>query len=53
MNVCHPCYKLSSLLPLAGNKDDSNRDDIKYENSHLLCYLEPNFNMFIPLYLCQ
>ena len=31
MNVCHPCYQLSSLLPLAGNRDDSNRDDIEYE----------------------
>ena len=40
MNVCYPCYQLSSLLPLVGNRDDSNRDDIKYENSHLLCCLE-------------
>ena len=29
------CECVSSLLPLAGN-----RDDIKYENSHLLCCLE-------------
>ena len=42
MNVCYPCYELSSLLPLAGNRDDSNRDDIKYEHSHLLCCLEAN-----------
>ena len=38
--VSHPCYQFSSLLPLVGNRDDSNRDDIKYENSHLLCSLE-------------
>ena len=54
MNVCHPCYQLSSLLPLAGN-----RDDIKYENSHLLCCLEVKFEnvytkVFMPimLFLC-
>ena len=28
------------MLPLVGNRDDSNRDDIQYENSHLLCCLE-------------
>ena len=46
----YPCYHLSSLLLLVGNRDDSNRDDSnrddsnrdekKYANSHLLCFLE-------------
>ena len=36
----YPCYHLSSLLLLVGNRDDSNRDDKKYANSHLLCFLE-------------
>ena len=39
------CKCVSSLLPIVfpvtlGNRDDSNRDDIKYEKSHLLCCLE-------------
>ena len=41
------CECVSSLLRivipvtfLAGNRDDSNGDDIKYEHSHLLCCLE-------------
>ena len=34
------CYHLSSLLLLVGDRDDSNRDDKKYANSHLLCFLE-------------
>ena len=38
--MCHPCYHLSSLLLLVGNRDDSNRDDKKYANSHLLCFLK-------------
>ena len=41
------CKCVSSLLPIVipvilGNRDDSNRDDIKYGNSHLLCCLEAN-----------
>ena len=34
------CHHLSSLLLLVGYRDDSNRDDKKYANSHLLCFLE-------------
>ena len=41
------CKSVSSLLPIVipvtlGNRDDSNRDDIKNEKktSHLLCFLE-------------
>ena len=40
MHECQPCYSVSSLLLLVGNRDDSNRDDKKYANSHLLCFLE-------------
>ena len=29
-----------SLLVLVSYRDDSNRDDKKYANSHLLCFLE-------------
>ena len=36
----YPCYHLSSMLLLVGNRDDSNRDDKKYANSHLSCRLE-------------
>ena len=45
----HPCYSLSPLLPLASNRYDSNRDDIKYEK--LIFALLPrskNLKMFIP-----
>ena len=36
----HPCYHLSSLLLLVGNRDDSIWDDKKYTHSHLLCFLK-------------
>ena len=43
------CYQLASLLPLAGNRDDSNRDDIKYEKlSFSLLSRSKNLKMFIP-----
>ena len=40
VHVCQPSYNVSSLLLLVGNRDDSNRDDKRYANSHLLCFLE-------------
>ena len=43
--VNHKSHYLYENLPvksklLVGNRDDSNRDDKKYANSHLLCFLE-------------
>ena len=35
VTTCHHCY-----FSVVGNKDDSNRNDKKYVNSHLLCFLE-------------
>ena len=43
------CEYVSSLLPLAGNRDDSNRDDIKYEKlAFALLSRSKKLKMFIP-----